>query len=206
MDFDFQKELATLIKSVLGGSYLQVPGNGDQIIYPVFVSDVVYGLTKAMFTTRTGGKIFTLIGSEKISYFDLAQKLKKLSGKSLQLKFVAEKEGALRVESAIFKSQKKLGWKSKVKINKGLKRTLVYFQQQSDQLLKVARRPRFTSWGVIGKKPEIRSIGRMAGKVSLVLIPLLIMALPLLLPFFYFYSGTRNLKPVSYTHLTLPTN
>lgn len=132
LNLESPRLLAQLFRQALFSSIIEVPGNGQQIIYPTFVSDAVYGLTKAIFATQTSGQIFNLIGPEKITLFDLAQRLKKNSPRHPQIQFIADSKSPSSPVFKIKKEQKTLGWQAKISLNEGLKRTFAYFHPSQE--------------------------------------------------------------------------
>lgn len=208
MSLESDREIARLFKSAFTTSYLEIPASGDQEISPTFISDAIYGLTKAMFTTQTSGEVFTLAGPEKISFFDLAQKTKKLLAKNLEVKFVAQKEEEIKIEAVIKAAQETLGWKAGVGIDEGLKRTVEYFSNLSSVIQAVPTekedfgqikftdsQPRTT---VEKKKKKIHLPAGLLPKMGIgfltVILLLATLSWPLYLPLFHLWSGGRNFK------------
>jgi len=141
-------ELSALIKAAVAGEPLKVVASGQKKIYPTFVSDVVYGLSKAMFSSGTGGKIFSLVNLQAVSLLDFAQEIKLQSQKKLTVEFVSpasfsknlplvdrrnfsqEKIEADFSLTEAKKSQSDLNWKAKVDYQEGLGQTLAFFEKK----------------------------------------------------------------------------
>lgn len=127
MNLNSGNELSLLFSALKEGESIKITGQGLKILYPTYVSDVVYGLTKAMFSQSSTGKIFTLVNSEKITVLNLAYKLKQLSPeKNLKVEFIPGEieEPNLSLPSQVFDSQQDLGWVPKVGLDQGLMSTL----------------------------------------------------------------------------------
>lgn len=127
MNLDSGGELTRILHDAFLGVPLSLPGDGSRQIFPVFLSDAVYGLTKALFTAQTKGRTFTLVGDSGISFSDLAQKLKKITGRPLPLNFVPAKEGEFKPDETVRREQKLLGWQTKISLEEGLARTFSFF-------------------------------------------------------------------------------
>ena len=129
MNLQVGGELALLIREAVSGGPLRVLGDGLRKVHPTFVSDIVYGLSKAIFSSGTGGKIFSLINPEGVTLLALAHELKEASQKPLAIEFVPEKEKEERLFSfdEVRRGQTDLGWKAKVGIREGVRQTLKYF-------------------------------------------------------------------------------
>jgi len=143
MDLETPDEMTTLIKAAVNGESLRVPGGGSQRVYPTFVADVIYGLSKAMFSPGTKGKTFFLINPEGMTLLSLAQWLKEESPLSLSIEFVPEKRPEVLPFSIpeVLKSQRELGWQAKVGIKEGLRQTLAFFGPPKKRSKKLREKP-----------------------------------------------------------------
>jgi len=137
MNLNRRNPLTLLIKAASLGLPLKIPGDGSRKIYPVFVADVVYGITKAMFGSGTTGKQFGLLGQKAISVLELVQSLQTKSSRQLNLEFLpADKKlsdyfnGQERL-----KNKDNLNWQPKISLGEGVEQTLKYFAQQKSQSL-----------------------------------------------------------------------
>jgi nucleoside-diphosphate-sugar epimerase len=178
MNLDSDREIARLFKSAFQSSFIEVPGAGDQEIYPTFISDAIYGLTKAIFTSQTNGEIFTLVGTEKTTFFALAQDIRKLLAKKLEIKFISQEREPIVLDNSIRESQEKLGWKAKTGLYEGIEKTTAFFS--------LSKKPR-----KVKKTPPRSKIG-LGLIVAFALIVFLF--LPFYLPFLHLLFGAQNLK------------
>lgn len=122
--------LTQLIKQTVNGGPLKIPGDGSQKIRPTFVSDVVYGLSKAIFSLGTSGKIYNLVNPEEEAILTIAHRLQKFIGEELEIEYVAAE--SFPVFESILKTtgQEKLKWEPRISLDDGLKQTLAFFQKQ----------------------------------------------------------------------------
>jgi len=194
--------LARMIKQASGGGPLTIPGDGSQKIQPTFVSDVVYGLTKAMFSSGTAGKIYDLINPEEETLLSIAHRLQGLVGQDLKIEHVAKEEMPVFKPGRELTSQARLNWQPKVGLNKGLKQTVVYFQKRIKKPVKV--KPEISrEEGVEKTKTEKRKKPLFTGQKKLIIGLALVLLLALLyLPGVLFINsllGIRNLRS-AYRH------
>ena len=64
-----------LFKFFLQNQKIILPGDGLQELFPTYISDVIYGLVKAMFSSETEGKVYYLVNLEKERIRNIAEKL-----------------------------------------------------------------------------------------------------------------------------------
>ncbi len=184
--------LARMIKQAAKGGPLTIPGDGSQKIQPTFVSDVVYGLTKAMFSSGTAGKIYNLINPEKETILSIAHRLQGLTGQDLEIEYVAREE-LLGLEKELT-GQTHLDWQPKVGLNEGLRQTLIYFQKEIKKPVK--DKPEVDK-KIVRKRIEKKEEGKfgsykklIAGLVAIILLVVLYLPGALL---FNSLLGIRNL-------------
>ena len=131
MSLEAGNEIARLIKAALDNQPLVVGGQGMKILYPTYITDLIYGLTKAMFSQSSAGQIFTLINPQKSTALNFANNLKKaLKNEALEIEFspeAAELE-PLALSQAVLDSQENLGWQPKVEPEQGLAKTLAWLK------------------------------------------------------------------------------
>lgn len=175
--------MAKLLEEALGGGPIRLPGEGSGIIYPVFIEDAVEGICRAMFAPGTAGKIFNLISAEGIPLISFASALKKELG--VEIEYVApistlEKRG---VEGDL-----SLGWKTKISLEEGIKKTIEWFQQKRELGLKEE----------LAEKLPQRRIALKIPKLKISFIPLTIVLCLFLLFLFGFslYSTVSAFKKI----------
>lgn len=136
MELASGNDLAELLLAAKNHQPLKIIDQGLKTIYPTYISDVVYGLTKAMFSQSSEGNIYTLVNPEKITLLNLAYKLKALlPQKNLSIEFVsgAAGESGINLTPEVFASQQELGWNPKVNLDQGILTTLKWLEGREDK-------------------------------------------------------------------------
>ena len=131
MSLKSDNDIGRLLNAVKNNETLEIFGQGIKALYPTYISDAVYGLTKAMFSQSSGGRIFTLVNPEKITLLNLAYKLKQqFPQKNLKIEFKpgAEEETVLSLSAQALTSQQVLGWEPKVALDQGLAATVRWLE------------------------------------------------------------------------------
>lgn len=131
MGLGLGNQLGDLFSALKNKQPIKIFGQGLTALYPTYIADVVYGLTKSMFSQSSGGKIFTLINPEKITVLNLAYKLQQLSlEKNLKVEFAPKEveESNFILPSQVFESQQDLGWQPKVNLDQGIMLTLKWLK------------------------------------------------------------------------------
>jgi nucleoside-diphosphate-sugar epimerase len=114
------------INQALNNRPLTVYGSGKQTRSFCFVSDIVDGILKAM--EADFFEPINLGNPEEYSVLEFAEKIKKLSGKQLEIKFLpALKDDPQQRKPDISLAKEKLNWFPRVPLDEGLKITMDYF-------------------------------------------------------------------------------
>lgn len=128
MDLSSSGFLGGFIKNLLDGSSIEIFGEGTEKEYYLYVSDVVSGLVKAQFNSKTKGNIYSLIPEEPISALEFAYMVKSLADAKLSVQFkpgITDFKQQLKSPDTF--NLKDLSWKPKVGIKEGVVRTLEDF-------------------------------------------------------------------------------
>ena len=130
-DLNFQRLIPKTIKSVLRNSRPKMWG-GQIVRDYLFIDDAVNAyllLAKAKIKKNDRNGIFNFGGDSIISVEDLIKKIISLSGKKLKIKKLSdERTGEIDLQYVSFdKSTELLGWKPKIGLVEGLKRTIVWY-------------------------------------------------------------------------------
>lgn len=128
MDLSSSGFLGGFIKNVLGGSSIEIFGEGTEKEYYLYVTDVVSGLVKAQFNSKTKGNIYSLIPEEPVSALETAYMVKSLADATLSVQFkpgITDFKQQLKSPDTF--NLKDLGWKPKVGIKEGVSRALEDF-------------------------------------------------------------------------------
>lgn len=148
MELASGNELAEFFLAAKNHQPLKIIDQGLKTIFPTYISDVVYGLTKAMFSQSSQGNIYTLVNPEKITLLNLAYKLKaQFPQKNLSIEFVkgVVEESGINLSPEAFASQQELGWIPKVSLDQGILTTLKWLEDSEDKSAKQPTRPAETT-------------------------------------------------------------
>ena len=121
--------VSNFINQAILESPLTVYGNGGQTRSFCFVSDMVDGIFKAMFSKGTEGEIFNLGNPEEYKMIDLANKIKKMTESNSKITYsdLPEDDPSRRCPD-ILKAKEILNWEPKVKMDEGLLKTIEYYR------------------------------------------------------------------------------
>jgi GDP-D-mannose 3',5'-epimerase len=125
--------LCRKVAEIPNGGTIEVWGDGSAVRSYTYVSDMVDGIYLLMQSDLHGA---TNIGCpEYVSVDELAQTVARVAGKKIQIKHV---EGPVGVQSRNFSNARiySLGWKSKVSVEEGIRRTYPWIEAQ----VKVAKK------------------------------------------------------------------
>jgi len=130
MQKDDGRVISNFINDALKGVPLEVDGDGSQTRSFCYVSDLVEGLMRAMFSEGTKGEIFNLGNSEEHTIKDLAEKIKSLTGSISEIKYSNSfrEDDPMRRRPDISKAKEILGWEPKVTLEEGLQKTIEYYK------------------------------------------------------------------------------
>ncbi len=129
MDLTSGTEIAQLFNEAINTDSLTIHGDGLKVIHPTFVSDVVSGITKAMFTPDTNGKIYNITARDEINVLNFAYSIQKNSTKPLKIQFTQEyQEVKFPLHAAeLQQTESDLAWTARTKLAEGVTQTLEYF-------------------------------------------------------------------------------
>lgn len=130
MPFGIADDLSFLFANLKDKTTFKISGDGSKILYPLFITDMVHGLLKAMFSQGSKGKVYSLAGKET-SILEFVNVLKKVSKRTLGIEFSPrkkQKKDPLK-KRTVKETKKQLNWRPKVSFEKGIKKTLDWFVQ-----------------------------------------------------------------------------
>ncbi|GAG04835.1 unnamed protein product, partial [marine sediment metagenome] len=125
MPLQITDDLTFLFTNLKDKTTFKVSGDGSKILYPLFITDAIHGLLKAMFSQGSKGKIYSLAGKET-SILEFVNILKKESKRTLGIEFSSrkkEKKDPLK-KRTVTETKKQLNWRPKVSFKEGVKKTL----------------------------------------------------------------------------------
>ncbi|MGP4111516.1 NAD-dependent epimerase/dehydratase family protein [Streptomyces sp. 4N509B] len=123
------RAVPTFIRQSLSGEALTVAGDGAQTRSLCFVSDTVDGIL-ALAESGHPGPV-NIGGTEEITILDLAMMIRRISGSTSEIRFVAapvDDPTRRRPDTTLARSA--LGWTTEVRLRDGLGRTIDWFTKQ----------------------------------------------------------------------------
>ena len=121
--------ISNLVNQAIEGKPLTVYGDGLQTRSFCFVSDLVDGIMKMMFTDGLNGEVVNLGNPEEYTTLDLARKVLSMTGSSSTIVFrsLPKDDPKMRCPD-IAKAVKLLGWKPTILLEEGLQKTIEYYR------------------------------------------------------------------------------
>ena len=131
-----QTFLGIWIKQLIDDEPIQVWGDGTQIRDFNYVDDAVEALLMSAATSAADGQIFNLGSDETINFRDLAALMVEIAGSgSYEIKPFPPERKAIDIGDyyADYRLiQGRLGWRPKVSLREGLRRTLAFYREQRE--------------------------------------------------------------------------
>jgi dTDP-glucose 4,6-dehydratase len=129
MRLDDGRVLPNFMGQALRGEPITVYGNGSQTRSFCYVSDLVEGIKRLLFTEFH--EPVNLGNPSEVSILEFAREILDLSGSKSPLEFKPLPQDDPKVRRPdITRAKQLLGWEPKIDRHEGLKRTLAYFQKQ----------------------------------------------------------------------------
>ncbi|OGG10121.1 hypothetical protein A2154_00140 [Candidatus Gottesmanbacteria bacterium RBG_16_43_7] len=124
--------ISNFINQALAGEPITVYGDGNQTRSFCYVSDMVNGIVKAMFTEGLAGEVMNLGNPDEYRIIQIAEQIKKLtaSKSSIVYKDLPEDDPTRR-RPDISKAINLLHWQPVVDLETGLKKTIKYYQSNA---------------------------------------------------------------------------
>ncbi len=136
---DDGRMIPNFITQALQNKPLTIYGDGSQTRSICYVSDLVDGLTRALFTPHTAGEVFNLGNTDEHTVLEFAQLIIELCNASSQLIFEPGRiDDPERRRPDISKAQRALGWQLHVSKEEGLRRTIEWFSKQLPHLTTIS--------------------------------------------------------------------
>ena len=115
--------ITKFLEKIKKNQSLTITGDGTQIRDFVSISDVICSINNAIGYNKSG--IFNIASGNKITINELANLMIELSGKKLDIKNMADKQGEIKYSQAnILLAKQKLGYVSKINLKEGIKKLL----------------------------------------------------------------------------------
>jgi nucleoside-diphosphate-sugar epimerase len=118
------------IMQALEGKPLTIYGTGQQTRSFCFISDLVEGLLKAMFTENTKGEVFNLGNPDERTILNFAQVVRDMVNPKVEITFLPGRvDDPNRRCPDITKARTRLGWEPTVPLEEGVTQTADYFRR-----------------------------------------------------------------------------
>lgn len=138
-DGTYARVLSRFIAQALTNQPLTVYGDGKQTRSFCYVTDTITGLMLLAGDPSVKGEVVNVGNVEEITILEVAKKILELTGSKSSLTFHALPEGDPKRRCPdTGKMEKIFGWKPKIALEQGLKRTIVWFQRKNIQKLLAA--------------------------------------------------------------------
>ncbi len=125
---DDGRVVSNFIVQALRNEPLTVYGDGSQTRSFCYISDMVEGIKKALFTKNSRGKVINLGNPNEFTIIELAKIVKKLSNSGSEIVFrELPEDDPQRRKPDITLAIKLLNWRPMVDLKDGLRRTIEYF-------------------------------------------------------------------------------
>lgn len=131
---DMQKDdgrvVSNFINWALKNEDIKIDGDGSQTRSFCYVTDLVDGIKKAMFTNNTKREIFNLGNPDEFTIKSLAENIIKLTGSNSKIIY----SGSFRTDDPmqrcpdITKAKKVLNWEPKTDLSEGIQKTIEYYK------------------------------------------------------------------------------
>jgi UDP-glucose 4-epimerase len=125
--------IRAFIETALAGRDLTIHGDGSQIRAWTYVTDMVAGVLAALEHEGAVGQAFN-IGNPRsaVTIFDLAQRIKRLSGAAVDIAFqpLHYADVELRIPN-VEKARTVLGWEPVVELDEGLEKTIAWYRARA---------------------------------------------------------------------------
>jgi nucleoside-diphosphate-sugar epimerase len=120
------------INQALRGSPITIYGDGSQTRSFCYVSDLVDGLLKAMFTEGTKGEVFNLGNPTELTIIEFANLVLKVTGSRSPIEYqpLLFEDDPTRRRPDITKAREHLGWEPRVPAEEGLRRTAEWYRER----------------------------------------------------------------------------
>ena len=120
--------IPNFITALMDGRAPTVFGDGEQSRDFTYVGNVVEGNVRAMYAEGVAGKVFNVAAGQRTSLNELLQILERLSGRHINPRYEQPRPGDVRHSHAdVSAAERGLGFRPRVSVEEGLRRTLDWF-------------------------------------------------------------------------------
>lgn len=126
--------IPNFVTQALKNEPIVIYGDGTKTRSITYVSDLVDGLIKAMFTPNTAGEVFNLGSSEEHTILEYAQMIIQLCNSSSEIRFESSRvDDPERRRANTNKAKQILNWQRQVSMEDGLRETIEWFGKRISQ-------------------------------------------------------------------------
>ena len=131
---DDGRVVSNFINQALAGKPLTIYGDGKQTRSFCFVTDLVDGIVRVAFKTRTNGQVFNLGNPNEFTIAEAADMVEELIGRSLTtIKKPLPQDDPRRRRPDISKAHRILGWAPKIPLREGLIKTIEWYRLERNK-------------------------------------------------------------------------
>jgi nucleoside-diphosphate-sugar epimerase len=129
MRADDGRVVSNFIIQALENSPITIYGEGNQTRSFCFITDMIDGLTSAMFSENTKGEVINLGNPDERSIKEIADMIKVFTNSNSEIKHEELPEDDPRERKPdISKAKRIIGWEPKVSLDEGIRKTIEYFK------------------------------------------------------------------------------
>lgn len=117
---------------------LPITGSGEETRDFTYVEDIIEGMVRATVIDEAVGESFNLASGRETKIIDLARMINELTGNDAGIEFRPKRpwDRSTRRRASIEKAQKILGYRPKINIYEGLRRTVKWFDENWELIKK----------------------------------------------------------------------
>jgi len=129
-DGAYARALPRFTLQALSNKDITVYGDGSQTRSFTYVTDTITGILSAFCNENAVGEVFNIGNSEEITILDLAERIRRIvRSKSNLVFYPLPKDDPRRRKPNTSKAEQKLNWRPEMSMDKGLNRTVTWFNQ-----------------------------------------------------------------------------
>lgn len=126
-----QSVVAKFFKDMLGKNDITIDGDGQQTRDFIYVGDLCRAVLLAL-KSDVGGEVFQISTGIESGIMELATLVQGVTGRKAEVRHVQPRQGDMRRNySVIAKAQEMLGWKPRVRLEDGLRKTWEWFEHRT---------------------------------------------------------------------------
>ena len=129
-DGPYARAVSRFITQALANQPITVYGDGTQTRSFCYITDTTLALLLLLINKKEKGEAVNIGNPEEITILELAQRIKQLTGSASRVTFHPLPVDDPRRRCPDISKAKKLGWKPKVSMDRGLMRTIMWFRER----------------------------------------------------------------------------